>query len=71
MREIYEAIEGPLVLMECLEKGERYCPYCSVGTQISVWDRAQSLLVGYLEGVSIQSIADTEGLKNRLISLLH
>ncbi len=46
MREIYEAIEGPLVLMECLEKGDRYCPYCSVCTQISVWDRAQSLLVG-------------------------
>ena len=56
-------------LMECLEKGDEYCPYCSVCTQISVWDRAQSLLVNYLASVTISNIADQSGLRERLISL--
>ena len=69
MKDVYEAIEGPLVLMECLQKGEESCPYCSVCTQISVWERAQVLLRNHLAGVSLGDIADESGLRPRLLSL--
>lgn len=69
IKEVYETVERPIVLMECLEKGDEYCPYCSVCTQISVWDRAQSILANYLASVTISNIADQSGLRERLISL--
>jgi len=68
LKEVYEAVEKPLVLMECLDRGETSCPYDSVCTQISVWDRAQSLLTNYLAGISLGSIADESGLKKRIAS---
>lgn len=69
IKDVYETVERPIVLMECLEKGDEYCPYFSVCTQISVWDRAQSLLANYLTSVTISNIADQTGLRERLISL--
>ncbi len=69
IKEVYESVEGPLVLMQCLERGEEYCPYCSACTQISIWERAQSLLANYLASVSIGEIADREGLRERLASV--
>ena len=69
IKEVYDTVERPIVLMECLEKGDEYCPYCSVCNQISVWDRAQSLLANYLTSVTIRNIADQTGLRERLISL--
>ncbi len=65
LKQVYEAVEKPLILMECLDKRELYCRYDSVCTQISVWDRAQSLLANFLAGISIESIADEEGLRGR------
>ena len=67
VKEAYEAVEKPLSLMDCLEN--HCCPYDTVCTQISVWERAQMLLVEYLAGVSIGSLADREGLKGRLNGL--
>ncbi len=69
LKQVYEAVEKPLILMECLDKGELYCRYDSVCTQISVWDRAQSLLANFLAGISIESIADEGGLKGRFAAL--
>jgi len=69
IKEVYETVERPIVLMECIVKRAEYCPYCSVCTQISVWDRAQSLLANYLASVTISDIADQTGLRERLISL--
>ncbi len=69
IKEVYEAVERPLVLIECLAKGEEYCPYCFVCTQISVWGKAQTLLTNYLAGVSVGDIVDQQGLRERLISL--
>ncbi len=66
LKEVYEAVEKPLTLMECLDRVQRCCAYDSVCTQISVWERAQMLLADYLAGISIGSIADREGLKGRL-----
>ncbi len=69
LKEVYEAVEKPLVLMECLDKREPCYPYNSVCTQISVWERAQSLLTNYLAGISLGSIADESGLKSRVAGI--
>ena len=66
LKEVYEAVERRLVLMDCLEQGELYCSYCGVCTQRPVWDNVQSLVADYLGKVSIQDIADPQGLKHRL-----
>jgi len=66
IKDIYEAVEQRLALMECLEKGASYCSYCAVCSQKSVWEGAQEVLVNYLAGVSIADIADRHGLKGRL-----
>jgi Rrf2 family iron-sulfur cluster assembly transcriptional regulator len=67
LKEVYEAVEKPLLLMECLDKKELTCPYDGVCTQISVWEKAQGLLTNYLAGISLGSIADEGGLKRREI----
>jgi len=69
IREVYVTVERPLILMECLEKGEGYCSYCSVCSQISVWERAQRILLDYLDKVFISALADQQGLKERLVSI--
>jgi len=69
LKQVYEAVEKPLALMECLDRDNPCCPYESVCTQISVWDRAQGLLAQYLAGISIGSLADRTGLKDRLAGL--
>ena len=67
IKDVYETVERPLVLMECLEKGADYCSYCSVCLQKSIWEEAQGILAKFLAGVSIADIADREGLKGRLV----
>jgi Rrf2 family protein len=66
IKDVYECVERPLVLMECLEQGVNYCSFCSVCLQKSVWEEAQQLLANFLDGVSIADIADRQGLKSRL-----
>jgi len=36
IKEVYEAVERRLVLMECLEKGASYCSYCAVFTKVDL-----------------------------------
>ncbi|MBM4260425.1 MAG: Rrf2 family transcriptional regulator [Deltaproteobacteria bacterium] len=67
IKDIYEAVERPLALMECLEQGASFCSYCAVCSQKSVWEEAQGVLVKYLAGVSISDIADRQGLRGRLV----
>jgi DNA-binding IscR family transcriptional regulator len=68
LKQVYEAVEKPLLLMECLDKRELSCQYDSVCTQISVWERAQTLLANFLAGISIGSIADEGGMRGRFSS---
>src|SRR3989304_1575691 len=69
IKKVYETVERPFVLMECLEKRQDYCSYCAVCTQRSIWNKAQSLLADYLERVSIRDIAAQYGLRERLAEL--
>jgi len=66
LKEVYECLEGPLLLMECLEEGERACRYCAVCSQISIWNEAQHMLANYLAGVSLQQVAHKVGLREEL-----
>jgi Rrf2 family protein len=66
IKEVYECLEGPLLLMGCLDERERACRYCSVCSQISVWHEAQRLLANYLAGVSLQQVANKVGLREEL-----
>ncbi len=66
IKDIYETVERPLVLMECLDQGSNYCSYCAVCTQKSVWEEAQTVLANFLAGVTIADIADRQGMKGRM-----
>lgn len=67
IKDVYETVERPLMLMECLEKGAEYCSFCSVCSQKSVWEEAQQILANFLGRVSVRHIADRHGLKERLV----
>jgi Rrf2 family protein len=67
IKDVYETVERPLVLMDCLQRGADYCSYCSVCTQKSIWEEAQRVLADFLRGISISDIADRDGLKGRLV----
>ena len=69
IKDVYETVERPLVLMECLDKGADYCSFCSVCLQKSIWEEAQMMLANFLAGVTIASIADRQGLKGRLVKM--
>jgi Rrf2 family protein len=69
IKDVYECVERPLVLMECLEQGVSYCSFCSVCRQKSVWEQAQEILANFLSGVFISDIADRQGLKGRLAKM--
>lgn len=67
IKDVYESVERPLTLMECLERGVNYCSYCAVCSQKSIWEEAQLVLANFLAGVSVAEIADRQGLKGRLL----
>lgn len=67
IKDVYETVERPLVLMDCLEKGASYCSFCTVCLQKSVWEKAQQVLANFLASVTIGEIADGRGLKERLV----
>ena len=66
LRAVYECLEGPLLLMECLDEEGNACCYHPVCNQISVWGEAQRVLGSYLAGVSIGQIANKIGLREEL-----
>jgi len=66
VRAVYECLEGPLLLMECLDEDDHACCYHPICNQISVWGEAQRLLGSYLGGVSIGQIAHKVGLREEL-----
>lgn len=71
VREVYESLEGPLNLIDCVVEEEDACCFASVCTQIHIWRGAQQLLWRYLEDITIQNIADREGLMVRLSEREH
>jgi Rrf2 family protein len=66
LRTVYERVEGPLSLIECVDRREDFCCFAPVCTQIHVWSGAQQVLGAYLENVSIGDIAEGHGMVPRL-----
>ena len=66
VKEVYECLEGPLLLMECVDGGEEACRYYPVCGQAAVWREAQEILSSYLATVSIGALSDACGLRARL-----
>ncbi len=66
VRAVFESVEGPLSLIECVDGRERFCSFAGVCTQIDVWDGAQRVLGTYLEGITIGDLADRHGMTSRL-----
>lgn len=66
IKDVFEIVERPLVLMECLEKGSEFCSFCAVCSQKSIWEKAQAVLSNYLSSVSVADVADRQGLNRRL-----
>lgn len=64
IRQIYEAVEGELALIDCLRGA--VCSFDPVCSQIDVWRGAQRRLTAYLDGISIADLADAQGLTARL-----
>lgn len=66
IRAVYESVEGPLSLIECVDHGAEFCCYAPVCSQIDIWSGAQQMLETYLGGITIGDIADRGGLVPRL-----
>ncbi|HVM98434.1 MAG TPA: Rrf2 family transcriptional regulator [Candidatus Acidoferrales bacterium] len=66
VRDVYESVEGPLALIECVDHREGFCCFATVCTQIDIWRGAQHMLAAYLEKITIGDIADRHGLVLRL-----
>lgn len=66
VRNVYEAVEGPLSLSGCVDKGTHFCCFAGVCKQIDIWRGAQQVLMDYLDGISIGQIADRQGMTWRL-----
>ena len=66
IRDVYESVEGPLSLIECIDHGTEFCCYAPVCSQIDIWSGAQQMLGNYLEKISIGDIADAGGMVPRL-----
>jgi Rrf2 family protein len=66
IRQVYEVLEGDLCLIECVRNPGGACCFTSVCTQIEVWRGAQRILLDYLDGISIATVADGNGLRPRL-----
>ncbi len=62
LRSVYESVEGPLSLIECLDHRDGFCGFVGVCKQVDVWTGAQHALRSYLDGVSIGDIADPHGM---------
>ncbi len=69
LKEVFEAVEGPMSLIDCLADKDRYCRYHPACCQASVWRNAQNLLENYLHRVILADIADSKGLASAVRDL--
>jgi Rrf2 family protein len=60
LRHVWEAIEGPLCISDCLVAPEE-CPFSTTCPVLSRWARIQSLLVRELEATTLAQLAPEAG----------
>ncbi len=57
LSEIFTALEGPLVTVECLEHPE-FCPKCADCATRKVWLKIHNAMMDVLESTTLQDLAD-------------
>lgn len=55
LREIYEAIEGDLKMIDCMDK-DTICALYETCPQIAVWDKLQVSMIKVLESTTLEDI---------------
>ena len=54
---VFTALEGPLITVDCLEHPE-YCARCTDCVTRQVWSQIQDAMMGVLESMTLQDLAD-------------
>ncbi len=57
LSKVFTALEGPLVIVECLEHAE-YCSQCTGCVMRQVWSDMQNAIMGVLESMTLQDLVD-------------
>jgi Rrf2 family protein len=55
--EVFTVLEGPLVMVECLQHTE-FCPRCVECITRQVWSNVQDAILGVLGAISLQDLVD-------------
>ncbi|MCJ7693351.1 MAG: Rrf2 family transcriptional regulator, partial [Sedimentisphaerales bacterium] len=55
--DIFNALEGPIVTVECLESDE-YCARAADCVARELWSKVQQAVIGVLESVTLEDLAD-------------
>jgi Rrf2 family protein len=55
--EVFTVLEGPLVMVECLQHPE-FCPRCVECITRQVWSDVQDAILGVLEAITLQDLVD-------------
>ena len=56
LREVYEAIEGDLQLVDCMD-GDQVCELFKTCNQRSIWDHLQLNTLDFLSKISVNDLA--------------
>ena len=57
LKDVYEAIEGDMQLVDCMDKGQ-LCELFDSCNQRSVWDHLQVNTLNFLENISLQDVTE-------------
>lgn len=56
LRQVYEAVEGEVKMVECLEVPGSACAFVSCCGQADIWQEVEKKFISILEGITIQDI---------------
>lgn len=56
LKQVYEAVEGELKMIECFDTPGSYCIFTSCCGQADIWHEIEAKLVNILENITIQDI---------------
>lgn len=57
LSQVFTALEGPLITVECIEHPE-FCLNCTDCITRQVWTDVQNAIIGVLESMTLQDLAD-------------
>jgi len=64
LSEIFQVLEGPFALVECIDGPER-CPRSSACATRDIWTQMEQLLRGFLESITLEDLCRQQREKER------